>query len=218
MILWLTWKIWSLSQLLGHNFCLLLWQNWIGISYVFLWLRNRDFQWNEQKCIDKSKLKVLLAFLFDYNLDASLVYRFLSNNHTWKCRDIPKPIVKLALLVDATSIENYKKSMSIWYSNHFVAKTSSKNALLYYRQANHESIKRKLFQVIETMNKEEKKCNPSAQLNCTVCTSPTAHLKLSSGNSQKNNWLIIIVSYIYTLESRHINNRISTKYGTKLDC
>ena len=53
-------------------------------------------------------------------------------------------------------IASYNRVMTMGCPNHFNASTTRDNALLYWRRSNHPSIRAKINQVMETMNKKER--------------------------------------------------------------
>ena len=50
--------------------------------YDFCWLRNYDVEWHKQTTISSTKQAAMMACLLHYQLDTSLLMRFLGNNYT----------------------------------------------------------------------------------------------------------------------------------------
>ena len=51
-------------------------------QYNFLWLQQTDTNWASQTAIPTLRRKAMMACLFHFNLDVSLVMRFLGGNYT----------------------------------------------------------------------------------------------------------------------------------------
>ena len=58
--------------------------------YVFRWIKNTVSEWASQTAISKETRKAMMACLFHYNLDMSLLVRYLGGNHTGAYRDVHK--------------------------------------------------------------------------------------------------------------------------------
>ena len=126
-------------------------------SYDFRWVREYNTEWADQASIDPDRQVAYTAALFHYNLDVSLLMRFLGNNFTGEYRHVDEACRKLRLHgIPADLIAKYRRVMLTGCPNHFVAETSRENALLYLRRRNGPTIARKLDQVQKTMNKEDK--------------------------------------------------------------
>ena len=110
--------------------------------------------------------------------------------------------------------------MTVGCPNYFVAESSRKNALTYWRGGNNPSVKRKLDQVMHTMNKEER--------NNFVIPLPgwlwrfiprifyTPQHILESEN--KKDRQIFDATYRHDADSIPINMMTSTADGTELNC
>ena len=126
-------------------------------DYDFRWVREYNLQWNEQTAIDPDRQIAFTAALFHYNLDVSLLMRFLGNNYTGEHRDILGTICKLQKYnIPKHLIDKFRRVMVVGCPNHFVASTSRDNTLLYFRNRNGPTIAKKLAQVQKNMNKEDK--------------------------------------------------------------
>ena len=61
-------------------------------NYDFTWIRNMDPNWSEQKSISKKKSKAMMAALLYFNLDASLLMRYLGNNYIASHRNVGQTV------------------------------------------------------------------------------------------------------------------------------
>jgi hypothetical protein len=129
-------------------------------DYDFLWLTDYDQHWEAQAEIDQNKQDAMTAWtacLLFYNLDTSLLMRYLGNNYTGAYREVNKIVTQLReLKIDEDLIDKYVRVMVTGCPNHSVAKITRANALLHWRMRNCPTINRKLDQVLKTMNKEDK--------------------------------------------------------------
>lgn len=99
----------------------------------------------------------MTACLLHYNLDTSMLMRYLGNNYTGAYRKVDEIVKQLReLRITEALIEKYIHVMLTGCPNHFVAGTTRANALLHWRMCNGPTIARKLDQVNKTMNKEDK--------------------------------------------------------------
>ena len=64
-------------------------------SYDFGWLREPDTEWASQENIRDESKKAMLACLCHYNLDVSLLMRFLGGNYVGAHRDVEKTALVL---------------------------------------------------------------------------------------------------------------------------
>ena len=125
--------------------------------YDFTWLRTYDPDWESQVSINPEKYKAFTASLFHYNMDVSMVMRYASNNYTGKYRDVQAVVSRIQHIVNPDLLTDYVAAMTIGCPWHFVAETTRENALLYWRKRNSNNVSKNLEQVVQTMNKEEKK-------------------------------------------------------------
>jgi hypothetical protein len=63
--------------------------------YDFLWLAQYNLNWDKQQSLSRDKARAFLACLLHYNLSIASTIRFLSNNYTGACRDIPSIVNSL---------------------------------------------------------------------------------------------------------------------------
>ena len=98
----------------------------------------------------------MLACLLHYDLDLSLLMRYLGNNYTASHRKVGEIVEKICPLVTPVLIQHYIRVMTVGCPRHLVAETSRTNAVRYWRAGNNPSIRQNLDQVMKTMNKEEK--------------------------------------------------------------
>jgi len=125
-------------------------------SYDFTSLRNINHDWATQTSIPPEKAKAMLACLLHYDLDVSLLMRYLGNNYTASHRNVGEIVEKIHPFVTPDLIQHYIRVMTVGCPCHLVAETSRANAIRYWRAGNNPSIRRKMDQVMKTMNKEEK--------------------------------------------------------------
>jgi hypothetical protein len=126
-------------------------------NYEFLWMWQYNPAWATQSSLDDDKAYAFLACLLHYNLSVALTIWFLGNNYTGEYHDIPSIMAFLRLHGIADDIiSSYNRVMTMGCPNHFNASTTRDNALLYWRCSNHPSIRAKINQVMETMNKKER--------------------------------------------------------------
>ena len=57
-------------------------------NYDFRWIRETDTAWASQTSIPETRRKAMMACLFHYDLDVSLVMQFLGGNHTATHRNV----------------------------------------------------------------------------------------------------------------------------------
>jgi hypothetical protein len=117
-------------------------------------------------------------------------------------------------------IIHYSCMMTVGCPSHFNACTMRENALLYWRQGNHPSIKSKIKQVMSTMNKEEWN-------NCIIhvphwlwqfvphCFITPQHIHEKPGKKDQQ---IFDASRKYDWDLVPVNAMTSTPLGSKLKC
>ena len=99
----------------------------------------------------------MMACLFHYNLDVSLVMRFLGGNHTAAHRDVQSVAsILLAHKVPLFLVQQYVRVMTVGCPSSINADVSRENALQYWRAGNNPSVKANMTSVKETMNKEDR--------------------------------------------------------------
>jgi len=102
-------------------------------DYDFTWLRDYNFDWSSQTMISRSKSYAFLACLIHFDLDTSLLMRYLGNDYTGACRNTHKVIKTLwQYKINTNLIDKYMRVITIGCPNHFVAETSQANALHYW--------------------------------------------------------------------------------------
>jgi len=156
-----------------------------------------------------------------YDLSVALVIRFLGNNYTGAYRDIPAIVASLhAHGIADTLISHYSRVMTVGCPNHFNATTTRANALLYWRQGNHPSIRAKLDQVMTTMNKEERN-NYVVHVPHWLwrfvphCFITPQHILQKPGKKDRQ---IFNASRKYDWDSTPVNTMTSTPRGSELRC
>lgn len=125
-------------------------------NYDFRWIRNIDTNWASQCNISKEKSKAMLACLYHYDLDVSLLMRYLGHNYTGAHRDVQKIVEKIKPHVDPYLIPHFIRVMTVGCPAHFNAESSRENSLKYWRAGNNPTINTHLEAVMKTMNKEER--------------------------------------------------------------
>jgi hypothetical protein len=99
----------------------------------------------------------MMACLLHYDLDTSLLMRFLGNNYTGAYRHVSDVTAILHhRRTPPVLIAKYIRVMTTGCPAKFVADSTRVNALLHWRMLNHTSIDAKLDQVSATMNKEDR--------------------------------------------------------------
>jgi hypothetical protein len=99
----------------------------------------------------------MIACLFHYVLDVSLVMQFLGGNHTAAHRDVQSvATILLAHKVPKFLVQQYVRVMTVGCPNSINADVSRKNALQYWRAGNNPSVKANMKSVKETLNKEDR--------------------------------------------------------------
>jgi hypothetical protein len=99
----------------------------------------------------------MMAYFLYYNLDTSLLMRYLGNNYTGAYRVIQDTVrILMHHNTPERLIHNYVRVMTTGCPAKFVGNSTRTNALLHWQRLNHPSIREKLPQVMETMNKEER--------------------------------------------------------------
>jgi hypothetical protein len=126
-------------------------------DYDFRWIKNTDKDWASQTAISEESRKAMMACLFHYDLDVSLLMRYLGGNYTGVYRDIPKTVrILREHNISDDLIEKYIRVMTVGCPISMNVEISRDNALQYWRGGNNESIKKNLPKVKKTMNKENK--------------------------------------------------------------
>ena len=102
----------------------------------------------------------MMACLFHYNLDVSLVMRFLGGNHTAAHRDVQSvATILLAHKVPLFLVQQYVRVMTVGCPSSINADVSGGNELQYWQTGNNPSVKANMTSVKETMDKEDRnKC------------------------------------------------------------
>ena len=126
-------------------------------NYDFRWLRDTDHEWASQESIPEERQKAMMACLLHYNLDVSLLMRYLGGNHTGAHRDV-QATAKILLEhdIDAELVRHYVRVMTVGCPRIMNADISRENALQYWRAGNNPSVKANLDKVKKTVNKEDR--------------------------------------------------------------
>ena len=128
----------------------------------------------------------MMACLLHYNLDVSLLMRYLGGNHTGAHRDV-QATAKILLEhdIDAELVRHYVRVMTVGCPRIMNADISRENALQYWRAGNNPSVKANLDKVKKTVNKEDRNkiCGTSVQL---VVEIHTTHFRDPSALAAKS--------------------------------
>ena len=189
-------------------------------DYNFTWIRNFDTNWSHQTKIPAGLSTAMLACLFHYDLDVSLLMRYLGNNYTAAHRDVEAIVAIISPHVDDDLVQHFVRVMTVGCPNHFVAESTRENSLRYWRGGNNPSIKKKLAQVMKTMNKEQR--------NNFVIPLPMwlwrfiPHIHYTPNHllekDNKKDRQIFDAAFRHDANSIPINKMTSTAQGTELDC
>ena len=117
--------------------------------YDFTWLQSTDTEWASQTAIPEERRKAMMACVFHYNLDVSLVMRFLGGNHTAAHRNVQKAAATLLKNgVPKTLVQQYVRVMTVGCPISINAHVSRDNALQYWRAGNNPSVKANMPSVV----------------------------------------------------------------------
>ncbi len=108
-------------------------------SYDFRWIRNMNKEWATQTSICHTKSIAMLACLFHYNLDVSLLMRYLGNNYTASHRNVQVIVDKITPHVDEYLIQHFVRVMTVGCPNRFNYESTRENSLRYWRAGNNTS-------------------------------------------------------------------------------
>ncbi len=98
-----------------------------------------------------------MACVFHYNLNVSLLMRYLGGNYTAAYRDVQSTVnVLLDHGIPRTLVQHYIRVMSVGCPVAMNADITRENALQYWRAGNNPSIKKNLSKVNKTTNKDNK--------------------------------------------------------------
>lgn len=190
-------------------------------EYDFRWAREYKHDWATQTAIDPDRQIAYTAMLLHFNLDVSLLMRYLGNNYTGEYRDVPETIAKLRQYnIPEELIDKYRRVLLTGCPAHFVAETSRENALLYLQMRNGPTIATKLDQVSKTMNKEDKNNFIIPLPHWLASVVPhlfftPQHCLVKPG---KNDRQIFDASKRYNATCTPLNMMTSTRLGTEDDC
>ena len=99
-------------------------------DYDSRWIRETDTTWVSQTSIPEARQKAVVACLFNYNLDVSLVMQLLGGNHTAAYRDVQSvATILLDHKVPKFLVQQYVHVMTVGCPNSTNADVSRQNAL-----------------------------------------------------------------------------------------
>ena len=91
-------------------------------NYDFRWIQNTDINWAFQKTIPPERVKAMMACLLHFNLDVSLLFRYLGGNYTGAYRDvIATPRILRRHNIGEDLIRHYVRIMTVGCPNTFNA-------------------------------------------------------------------------------------------------
>ena len=126
-------------------------------DYDFGWIRVPNKNWVTQTSIEAEHKRALLACLLHYNLDVSLIMRFLGGNYVGAHRDVKETAKSLRRHgVPDDLVGHYRRVMMVGCPRIFNTTITRENVLKYWRAGNNPSITKHLDQVMKTMNKEHR--------------------------------------------------------------
>ena len=123
-------------------------------NYDFRWVRAVHSDWATTDPFTPDRIMALLAALFHYNTNVSMLMRWLSNKYTGSYHNIADMIERIRPHVDEHLLPHLVRVLTVGCPHHFNAETSRENALKYWRHGNSPSVDKKLAQVMRTMTKE----------------------------------------------------------------
>jgi hypothetical protein len=113
--------------------------------YDFRWLKDSDPDWATQTTITTERRKAMMACLFHYNLDVSLLMRYLGSDYTAEYRDIETTVeILLDHGVPRELVHHYIRVMTVGCPVSMNVEITRDNALQYWREGNNPSIKKNL--------------------------------------------------------------------------
>ena len=187
----------------------------------FRWLQHHDPAWASQTTIPLVKQASMMACLLHYDLDTSLLMRFLGNNYTGVYRQVSDVTAILHRWCTLPAlIAKYIRVMTTGCPATFVADSTRVNALLHWRMLNHTSIDMKLDQVFATMNKEDRNNYAIPLPHWLARFIPNLFIKPQHilEHPGKKDRQIFDASRCYTWDSVPINRMTSTPLGSEEQC
>ena len=123
----------------------------------FMDIKNPIKNYADQKIIDNTRIKKMLAATLQYDLDIPTLIRFLGGNYTGEYRNTKLTIQKLKESnCNAKVVKDLKRLLEVGCPNHMNASSSHNNFLDFLRYGNHSSIDKNIEKTTKAMNKEDK--------------------------------------------------------------
>ena len=126
-----------------------------NIQFADITTPNKEYA--NQKSINITRVKKLLAATFHYNMDIPTVIRFLGNNYTGEYKNTEEIIT---ILKDSNCEEevvcDLQRLYKIGAPNKLNASSSHQNFLEFFRYGNHSSILKNTEKTSKAMNKEDR--------------------------------------------------------------
>ena len=130
--------------------------NWSS-NIQFMDLKTPIKNYADQKSIDTSRVKKMLAATLQYDLDIPTLIRFLGANYTGEYRDTKTTIKALEnAKCNRKIIEDLQRLLEKGSPNHMNATTTHQNFLDFFRYGNHSSCDQNMGKLMKAMNKEDK--------------------------------------------------------------
>ena len=124
---------------------------------IFSPLRQYRRNWNKQKNIPMSRVKMCTAYLIHFNGHIGDAIRYVGGNYTTQYRDIQKALHAVEPLLSKEDLLDLKRCYEVGSPNKLVAEVSRKKSMLYLKRGNHQNISQNPDLAQKIMNKEEKK-------------------------------------------------------------
>jgi hypothetical protein len=162
----------------------------------------------------------MLACLFHYDLDTSLLMRYLGNNYTGAYCEVSAIVSVLRLhKIDPLLIDKYVRVMLTGCPNHFVAEITQANALLHWRMRNHPSIDQTpTGPGLHEQGGPQQLHHSPPSLDREIHTTPFLHPPAHPRETWEKDRQIFNASRRYTPWSTPINMMTSTQQGSEEPC
>jgi hypothetical protein len=188
--------------------------------YDFQWIREPNPHWSSQVNIAHNKVMAMMACLFHYDMDVSLLMRYLGTNYTASYRDVQRTVDTIKPHVDPYLIPHFIRVMTVGCPNYFNYESSRANSVKYWRAGNNKSIAQNLDKVITTMCKEERNNYVIPLPGWMWRYVPNLHFTPQHLliKPKKKDRQIFDASFRHDATSIPVNMMTSTDEGTELDC
>ena len=113
--------------------------------------REHDTDYRDRRDIPKERVNWFMSCLMPYDLDVANVMRFAGKNYTGGFRNVKSVMEKMKGKVHDDLLTQYARIMLMGDPAHFVAESSRENAMLHWREGNHESVNQNPRKVLLAM-------------------------------------------------------------------